>query len=218
MWCCKDSLGREEIPLEDFESKPNDGKDVVDEKYIREWNLTLRENVICLDEHNVQVKRMKIEEQERDNIARSLEREQELDMRETDLDQQQEYLDAARKELEAARAKEQQLKLQEQEMKDERQSLRDSEAIIRERHAVLEIVVKLDGKEKKSNVTKVEEVDTTQETADWMLVREIQLEEREEALTKREQEIEQREFEINEKNAVFEVAIRVKQQLREDNT
>ena len=76
----------------------------------------------------------------------------------------------------------------------------------------------MDEKEKKSTVTKADEVDKTQETADRMLAREIQLEEREEALTKREQEIEQREFEINEKNAVFEVAIRVKQQLREDNT
>ena len=211
MWCCKDSLEREEISLDDFESAPDADKDVVDEKYIREWNLTLRENVICLDEQNVRVKRMKIEERERNNITRGLEREHELDMREKDLDRQQEYLDAARDELEAARAKEHELKMKEQEMKDEEQNLRESEANIREQHAVLEIVVKLDEKEKKSTVTKTEEVDKTQETADRMLAREIQLEEREEALTKREQEIEQREFEINEKNAVFEVAIRVKQ-------
>ena len=147
-------MEREEIPLEELESTPDDDKDVVDEKYIREWNLILRENVICLDEQNVRVKRMKIEERERNNITRSLERELELDMRETDLDQQQEYLDVARDEL--TRAKEQELKLRKQEMKDEQQNLRESEANIRERHTVLEIVVKLDEKNKKSTDTKAE--------------------------------------------------------------
>ena len=46
---------------EDSDEETEEKQTGVGELDIKEWTMTLRENVICLDEQNVKVKRLKIE-------------------------------------------------------------------------------------------------------------------------------------------------------------
>ena len=61
MWCCKDHTEDQKTSSEDSDEETEEKQTGVGELDIKEWTMTLRENVICLDEQNVKVKRLKIE-------------------------------------------------------------------------------------------------------------------------------------------------------------
>ena len=211
MWCCKYPREDQKSSCEDSDEEAEEKQTVVGELDIKEWTMTLRENVICLDEQNVKVKRLKIEAIEQIETERRLAREKEIDERERELLFQQRILDSARMELEQGRTREQEILIREQELKLQRQALDDRETDLDQRNAVLEIVVRLNEKEQKIALPlkNLLAVQSDQEASDRMFARETELEEKEEELFLRQREIEEREFEMDDKNAVLEIAIRV---------
>ena len=211
MWCCKDNTETEykdsfEVTIEHDED--HTGVKKID---VKEWNMTLRENVICLDEHNVQVKKQKIKAIEQIETERKLAIEKEIDEREKELFCQQQILEVTRLELEQVKEMEKDISDREEKISQRRQALENREHDLDERDAILEIVVRLNEKEQKIALPlrNLEIVQQELEASDRMLAKECQLEEKEAELFLRQRDIEEREFEIDEKNAVLEIAIRV---------
>jgi len=209
MWCCKEYPDNHEEFIDDTDEKANEYTGMNDLE-IKEWNMTLRENTICMDEYNVKVKRQKIEAIEQIEAERRLAREKEIDEKEKELILQQRLLEAARMELEQTRTREREMEEREEELALQRQALDDRERNLQEKNAVLEIVVRLNEKEQKIALhlrnlasVKPEEID-----ADMLSARERELEEREQELFLRQRELEEREFDMDDKNAVLEIAIR----------
>ena len=210
MWCCKDNSEEKKDAFEVTIEKDEDHSGVK-EIDVKEWNMTLRENVICLDEHNVRVKKQKIKAIEQIETERKLAIEKEIDEREKELFCQQQILEATRLELEQVKEMEKEISDREEKISQRRQALENREHDLDERDAILEIVVRLNEKEQKIALPlrNLEIVQQELEASDRMLARESQLEEKEEELFLRQRDIEEREFDINDKNAVLEIAIRV---------
>ena len=159
---------------------------------VQEWNITLRENIVFLDEHNVKVKRKKIEATEQFETERIEAREKKLEEREKELLIQQHILETSRLELEQERERKQERIDREDDLAIQQQDLDDQEKALEERNAIFEIVVSLNENPQRSS-----------------LPLRILLEEKEEQLILRQRELEEREFEMDEKNAVLEIAIGV---------
>lgn len=199
MWCCKDPT---ENQSEDRDKDDEEVITVIDEKEVKEWTITLRENIICLD---VKLKKQKIEAFEQSETERRLAREREIDKREKDLFLQQQLLEATRLELEQARTQEKEIMDREHDLALQRQALDEQEIELDERNAVLEIVFRINENEQKISLPlrNLENVQPQQEVSDRMLARELELEEKEQELFLRQRDIEEREFEIDDKNAVL---------------
>ena len=56
MWCCKDPTDQKN---EDCDEDAEDAVTGINENEVKEWTMTLRENIICLDEYNVKLKKQK---------------------------------------------------------------------------------------------------------------------------------------------------------------
>ena len=212
MWCCKDYTGIQGTSIEDSDEDEDEDQNGVSELEIKEWTMTLRENIICLDEYNVRGKKRKIEALEKVEADRRLAKEKEIDAREQELLLQQKLLEDTRLELEQVRTREQELEAKEQEIFLKRQALDDLENDIKERNGVLEIVVRLNEKEQKIalQLQNLKAVQSDQVETDLNFAREKELEEKEQELFLRQRELEEREFEIDEKNDALDMAIHVK--------
>ena len=81
MWCCKDTTEDQKSSSEESEEEAEEQHTGVGELDIKEWTMTLRENIICLDEQNVKVKKLKNEAIEQSETERRLAREKEIDKR-----------------------------------------------------------------------------------------------------------------------------------------
>ena len=100
MWCCGVTSDSSKQGIE--AAADNDGQ-TVNEFEIKEWNMTLRENNICMDEYNVEVNRTKIETIEKIEAERRLSQEQEMDFKEKELLLLQQLLESSRTKLKEAR-------------------------------------------------------------------------------------------------------------------
>ena len=212
MWCCKDPTQIQGTSIEDSDEDEDEDQSGVSELEIKEWTMTLRENIICLDEYNVRGKKRKIEALEQIEAARRRAKEKEIDAREQELLFQQKLLEDTRLELEQVRTREEELEAKEQEIFLKRQALDDLENDIKDRNGVLEIVVRLNEKEQKIalQLQNLKAVQSDQEETDLNFAREKELEEKEQELFLRQRELEEREFEIDEKNDALDMAIQVK--------
>ena len=207
MWCCREvhenRIETDDLNTEEVEEEHIGVKDID----VKEWNITLRENIVCLDEHNVLVKTQKIEAIEQVEAERRVSREKYIEEIEKELMLQQQLLEATRLELEQERDRDEERRNREQNLEIQQHALDEQEKDLVERKAVLEIVVHMNENDQKLSLPLRNELEE-QEASHQMLARETQLEEKEEELFLRQREIEEREFEIDEKNAVLKVAIR----------
>lgn len=212
MWCCKDPTEPQGTSIEDSDEDEDDDQSGVSALEIKEWIMTLRENIICLDEYNVRGKKRKIEALEQIEANRRRAKEKEIDAREQELLFQQKLLEDTRLELEYVRTREEELEAKEQEISLKRQALDDLENDIKDRNGVLEIVVRLNEKEQKIalQLQNLKAVQSDQVETDLNFAREKELEEKEQELFLRQRELEEREFEIDEKNDALDMAIQVK--------
>ena len=187
MWCCKEDTNSQgasfQESIEETENEQSGVKDVD----VKEWNMTLRENIVCLDEHNVKVKRQKIEATEQIETERREARDRKLEEREKELLIQQHILETSRLELEQERERKQERIDREDDLAIQQQDLDDQEKALEERNSILEIVVRMNENQQRSS-----------------LPLRILLEEKEEQLILRQRELEEREFEMDEKNAVLD--------------
>ena len=203
MWCCKEDSNIQGESAEESFEETDDKLAGVRDIDVREWNLTLRENIVCMDEHNVKVKRQKIETSEKIETEKREAREKEIEEKEKELLFQQHILESARLELEQERRRKQEQLEREEALVLQQQSLDEQEEDLEERNAILEIVVHINENQQRISLP-LRILRQQQEDEDRMLARETQLEEKEEELILRQRELEEREFEVDEKNAVLD--------------
>ena len=209
MWCWKDHPESPQRGIEEV----NDACNGVNELDIKEWNITLRENNVCMDEFNVTVKSQKMEAIEHIEVDRRLSREKEIDDREKILLLQQKLLESERLELDQARIRIGKLKSWEYELNLRGQALDDCETKLKERNNVLNIVVRLNEKEKKIalQLRNREAVQPEQTEADLVSERERDMEEKEQELFLRERGLEKLESKMERKKEALENAIWIKE-------
>ena len=210
MWCCKDVTNNQGEYIEETHDEHSDVKDID----VKEWNLTLRENIVCMDEHNVKIKRQKIEASEQIETGRREARKKKIEEREMELSLQQHILETSRLDLEQERERKQELFHREEALAAQQQDLDEQEKDLEGRGGILEIVVHMNETQQRISLPLRILQQQQEEEEDRMLARETQLEEEEEELIIRQRELEEREVEMDEKNAVLEIAIRVNDQKR----
>ena len=193
MWCCKEDTNNQgasfDESIDETDNEPS-GVKAVD---VKEWNITLRENIAFMDEHNVKVKTKKIEATEKIQTERWEAREKKLGEREKELLIQRDILEASRLELEQERERKQERIDREDDLAIQQQDLDDQEKKLEERNAIFEIVVCMNEHQQRISLP-LRIVRQQQEHEDRMLQREIQLEEKEEQLLLKQREIEERDF------------------------
>ena len=203
MWCCKEVTNNQGEAAEESIEETDEEHSGVRDVDVKEWNLTLRENIVCMDEQNVKVKRQKIEASEQIETERKQARNKKIEEREKELSLQQHILETTRLELEQEREREQERIDREEDLAVQQQDLDEQEKDLEDRKAILEIVVRMNENQQRISLP-LRILRQQQEDEDRMLARESQLEEKEEELILRQRELEEREFEVDEKNAVLD--------------
>ena len=206
MWCWKN---HRESPLRGIE-EISDTHNGVNELQIKDWNMTLRENNVCMDEYNVMVKCQKMEAIEHIEVERRLSREKEIDDKEEDLLLQQKLLES---ELDQARIRVGKLKSWEYALTLRGQALDDRETNQKERNSVLNIIVRLNEKEEKIalQLRNRKAVQPEQTEDDVVSERERDMEEKEQELFVREKGLEKLESKMERKKVALEKAIWIKE-------
>ena len=204
MWCWKDSSSKKT----DNNDKDINEKPGLNEFMIKEWEMILRENKICMDEYNVDIKKEKIDCEEQSVSKTRLNREQETAEREMELLLQQQLLVNTRLILEKARFREKEIEARSLIVKLEQRTLDNEEKTLEEKNGMFRTVIKLNEQEPKTALQLMKEVVAREEKlVAMMFSQEQNLDEREQELFIRVRDIEHKEFNMKDKEDVLEFAI-----------
>ena len=184
---------------------------------VLEWTIELRENIMTTDLQNLKRREKKIQESVDNEAIQARSREQEIERKEQEVEEKRRKLEEERKQMEerAKRQKEREERdevynLRQQEILDRQKSLKEKEIELNEKGAILQIVLKLNEKNERFSV-QMNRLQSATSEAELNILRQQEIEEREQQVALRQTSLEARELQLEEKNTILEIAIRLNQ-------
>jgi hypothetical protein len=216
MFCCKRKQSCQSsiyVRSENSENEKEDEEDLFgssgfNQLEIKEWKMELRENNICMDEHNLLIKKQKIKAIEENTERQRKASEQEMDEKEKELEIQRKHLDKEMKIVEGNLARKKGIEEKDQAQKLSQELVDKHNFELTEKNALLEITLKMKKNEKKMEV-EFRTNNGEQQDGELLRARSIEVEERERELVQQQESLDERELQLEEKKLILEIAFRV---------